>query len=123
MKNGSARPRKLLAVDFDGVIHRYSRGWHDSSIYDPPMKGALVALRTLRRTFKIVVFSRRAAHQGTKKIKQWLHKHKIPFDAVTKVKPRARWYIDDRAIHFTTWTKTLKEIARLEKKYPFRNRK
>lgn len=36
-----------FAVDFDGVIHRYSRGWHDGTIYDPPMEGAMDGLRAL----------------------------------------------------------------------------
>jgi hypothetical protein len=27
-------------MDFDGVIHKYSKGWLDGSIYDEPMEGA-----------------------------------------------------------------------------------
>lgn len=36
-----------LAVDFDGAVHRYSRGRHDGTIYDPPIPGALNGLRQL----------------------------------------------------------------------------
>ena len=115
--------KKVLAIDFDGVIHRYSRGWRDGSIYDRPMVGSRMALTALRRKFEIIIFSHRAVHQGTKKIREWLKIQKIPYDRVTTEKPRARWYIDDRAIRFTTWSKTLKEISRLEKNYPFKNRK
>lgn len=115
--------KKTIAVDFDGVIHRYSKGWQDGSIYDMPMSGVRKALTMLNKKFKIVIFSRRAAHQGIKDIKKWLKINKIPYNRVTKVKPRARWYIDDRAIRFTTWKKTFAELTRLEKKYPFRNRK
>lgn len=115
--------KKTLAIDFDGVIHRYSKGWRDGSIYDKPMPGVKKALAVLSKKFKIVIFSRRVAHQGVKDIKKWLEFYKISYDRVTKIKPRARWYIDDRAIRFITWKNTLKELSRLEKNYPFRDRK
>jgi phosphoglycolate phosphatase-like HAD superfamily hydrolase len=52
------RPR--LLVDFDGVIHRYSRGWWDGSAYDEPMPGALETLADLEAVgYEIVVFSTR----------------------------------------------------------------
>lgn len=105
-------------MDFDGVMHRYSRGWHDGSIYDRPMKGTKKALAALKKKFKIVIFSRRAVFQGMNEIRSWLNKNNIPYDTVTKIKPRASWYIDDKAIHFTDWTKAVKEIKKLE-----RNRK
>lgn len=121
--NAQVQKKKVLAIDFDGVVHRYSRGWQDGRIYDPPMPGARRALAWLQRKFKIVIFSRRAVHQGTKGIKTWLDRNRIPYDAVTKIKPRARWYIDDRAIRFIDWGKTLKEIMKLERDYPFKTRK
>lgn len=121
MKRTSQR-KKTLAIDFDGVIHQYSKGWQDGSIYDRPMPGARQALTRLKQKFKIVIFSRRAVHQGTKEIEKWLKKYKMPYDRITKIKPRARWYIDDRAIRFTNWHNTLKELSRLEKNYPFKNR-
>src|SRR3546814_17831472 len=30
-----------VALDFDGVIHRYSKGWRGGVIHDPPMPGAI----------------------------------------------------------------------------------
>ena len=113
--------KKEIAVDFDGVIHQYSKGWHDGSIYDAPMAGVKEALIELGKKYKIVVFSRRAVHQGRKVIKDWLDINQIPYDRITKIKPKARWYIDDRAVHFTTWPETLKEIEKLDKKYISKN--
>ncbi len=55
-----ARGRKqTIAVDFDGVIHRYSRGWQDGSIYDPPVDGAVEALERLHHRYKVVIFTTR----------------------------------------------------------------
>ena len=62
-----------MAIDFDGVIHKYSKGWQDGSIYDVPMPGVKKALAALNKKFKIVIFSRRAAHQGIKDIKNGLN--------------------------------------------------
>ena len=38
---------KAIAIDFDGVVHRYSDGWKDGSIYDVPVPGAFQNIRTL----------------------------------------------------------------------------
>ena len=33
-----------IGVDFDGVIHKCSKGFYDGTIYDPPIKGSYHAL-------------------------------------------------------------------------------
>lgn len=48
-----------LAIDFDGVIHQYSKGWYDGTIYDPPMPGAIEGLRQLMEQHAVFVFTTR----------------------------------------------------------------
>ncbi|MFJ8054928.1 hypothetical protein [Streptomyces sp. NPDC096142] len=65
-----------IAVDFDGVIHAYSRGWGDGSIYDPPMPGALDGLRALLDQDTVFIFTAREPEQ----VAEWLIAH--GFEAV-----------------------------------------
>lgn len=67
---------KTIAIDFDGVIHKYSKGWQDGVIYDEPIKGAEEFLRNvlIDENFTIFIFSTRNARQ----IKKWLIA-KMPF--------------------------------------------
>jgi len=92
---------KTIAVDFDGVIHKYSKAYHDGTIYDEPIDGARDAIRLIRKKgYRVVVFTARDDGPG---IDAWLKKHKIMVDEITNVKPRAVMYIDDRGVRFTTW--------------------
>lgn len=101
-----------LLIDFDGVLHRYSRGWADGTAYDPPFDDALAAVITLiERGYEVVVFSTRPAEQ----IVPWLRQHGFPPLPVTDRKLPAIALVDDRAVHHVDWTGTLSELAR---RYP-----
>ena len=110
-----------LAIDFDGVIHKNSKGFHDGTIYDEPMPGAIDAIKSLSLTYDIVVFSAKAkpdrplvnGKTGEELIWEWLGKYNLIhyIKLVTSEKPRAVAYIDDKAIHFTNWEDTLNEIT------------
>ncbi len=115
--------KKNIAIDFDGVIHKYSRGWQDGLIYDKPIAGSKKAVIALARKYNIVIFSRRANEQGTRAIARWLVKNKIPYSEITGEKPRAKWYIDDQAVHFTNWREAIMEINRLDAEYAKRRLK
>jgi len=92
---------KTIAVDFDGVIHKYSKAYHDGTIYDEPIEGARDALRLLKKKgFNVVVFT---ARPDLDAVQLWLKQNKIEVDDVTDTKPKAVAYIDDRAIRFTNW--------------------
>lgn len=112
------KPRRPIAIDFDGVLHLYSRGFHDGTIYDKPIPGARAALIRLRKKYWIYIFSARAHSQREKDvIAKWLRKNKIPFDEVVNHKPVAFAYIDDRAIHFDNWKQALGQLKEMEVKH------
>jgi len=115
--------KKNIAIDFDGVIHKYSRGWQDGLIYDKPITGSRRNIETLAKKYNIIIFSRRAAEQSIKPIATWLKKNKIPYSEITGEKPRAKWYIDDQAIHFTNWPGVMVELKKLDAEYAIKKRK
>jgi ribonucleotide monophosphatase NagD (HAD superfamily) len=100
--------KQTIAIDFDGVLHKYSKGYFDGSIYDEPVEGSLEAIFELSKTYKIVVFT---AREEFKPVSVWLIKHGFkPFISdLTNIKPKAVIYIDDRALHFTDWKSALEE--------------
>lgn len=111
-----------VAVDFDGVIHAYSKGWQDGTIYDPPLPGALDGLRSLMERYAVFIHTTREPMQ----VARWLHEH--GFDCtpdpgglefwnevggpllITQRKLPAIAYIDDRAIRFESWGQALADL-------------
>lgn len=108
-----------IAIDFDGVIHTNSKGFHDGTVYDPPMPGTYESLRKLSEEYDIVIFTAKAkpdrvlvnGKTGIELIWEWLEKYDMAkfVKEVTAEKPRAVQYIDDRAYHFTSWEKYFKD--------------
>jgi len=116
--------RPILAIDFDGVIHRYSGGWGwcEGSIYDEPMPGAIQALRELYgRGYDIVVHTARTDFDVIRTwLREWDNRHfpnaeAYPFK-VTNLKPPAVAYIDDKAVLFTDWNAMLGQFSELERR-------
>ena len=110
-----------IAVDFDGVIHKYSKGWHDGTIYDGPMPGCYDAMCRLRDPGHNLIihssrgFSRLGKRSQREAMKSWLRTHKIPYDSIaTEGKPPAHVYLDDRALRFTgDWEQTFIDLLEL----------
>lgn len=99
--------KPTLLVDFDGVIHHYSKGWHDGTAYDGPMPGAKRALFELENAgYEVIIFSTRDADQ----IRAWMNIHGFPPYRITNVKEPAIAIIDDRAITFRSWPQTLDAV-------------
>jgi len=95
--------KQTVVFDFDGVIHSYSSGWQGEDVIpDPPVKGIREAIIEIKNAgYKVVVVSTRCAtNRGMAAMDRWLSKHGILVDRLSKEKPPAIVYIDDRAICF-----------------------
>ena len=96
-----------LLIDFDGVIHRYSKGWHDGTAYDSPFDGAKEGLEELEGMgYNLVIFSTRDAEQ----IREWFRKWGFRQYEVTNQKRPAMAIIDDRAIRFLVWRQAIDDL-------------
>ena len=105
-----------IAVDFDGVIHSYSKGFNDGSIYDGLVPGVREAMAKLKEKFYIYISSARSdSKEGKEAIEEYLRINKIPFDEVSLTKPPAKIYIDDRAIRFKNWEQTLEDVDNFDR--------
>ena len=59
-----------IGLDFDGVIHAYSRGYFDGTCYDVPVEGAFDAIRALMVRYNVFVFTARKPED----VKEWFDK-------------------------------------------------
>lgn len=113
---------RTIAVDFDGVIHKYSKGYHDGTCYDDPMPGAIEGLKKLMEKYTVFVLSTRKPED----IQHWFGVHtdigtEIIRDdrefyenqyllGISQRKLPAIYYIDDRALFFIDWEQTLDKV-------------
>lgn len=114
-KQAAEKPKQVL-VDFDGVLHKYSKKWHDGTIYDGPVEGAKEGMGKMKKNgYRLVIFSARAQHpEQVKDMEAWLKKHEIPYDEiyVGEGKPPHELIIDDNAVRFEgDWREMKKEIC------------
>ena len=88
----------IVCVDLNGVLDSYT-GWKDPDHWDPPRPGAGEFLRSLtERGYDVVVFTTRHHVQA----RRWLREHGLLMyvSAVTRRKPAAHVFVDDRAVCF-----------------------
>jgi CMP-N-acetylneuraminic acid synthetase len=112
--------KDTLAIDFDGVIHKNSKGYYDGTVYDDPVDGAIEAIKELSKNYTIMLYTfkghpERPSIQGKDGIQgtwEWLDKYGIK-DCVKDIvwgKPNAKVYIDDKGYKFENWHDTLKYV-------------
>lgn len=131
----------IIAVDFDGVIHRNRDGWKGGEIYDVPNPGCKEKLlQLLALGYKILIHSVRlhdrwvdagTTHDGQKlvrpvesqekEVRAWWKKHDLPVHENLEFhtdggKPWAHIYLDDKALLFCDWNQAFKDIVN---RYPY----
>ncbi len=105
---GEPRPRPLVSVDFDGVLHSYASGWEGAAtIPDPPVPGAIAWLVAVDERFDLAITSVRNAHPGgPAAMRAWLRAHGLPERVLSRIAfpasgvADAAVHLDDRAYRF-----------------------
>lgn len=116
---------KTIGIDFDGPIHKNSKGYYDGSIYDEPADGIEKAFKwLLKQNFELIIYSTKTrpdrefpdGKTGADNIRLWLEKWDLLkyIKAIQCFKPLAKYYIDNNTIIFLNWKQTLKEIKKRE---------
>lgn len=114
------RTKGTVAVDFDGVIHKYSKGYSDGTAYDEPMEGAEQGLKTLMERYNVFIMSTREPAQIWEWMNKWMPTitcevmtpgfqfwNRSGVIGITNYKLPAIAYIDDRAVPFHNWELTM----------------
>tara|TARA_R110000824_G_scaffold24497_2_gene86247 strand:+ start:18176 stop:18577 length:402 start_codon:yes stop_codon:yes gene_type:complete len=120
---GFEKDLRNVAIDFDGVVHDFSKGWHDGTCYGKPLPGSLDAIRKLSKNYNIIIFTAKVKPSrplvngmtGHQLVAQWLEDHNVLqyVDEITCEKPRAQIYIDDKGYRFENWKDALKQIKNI----------
>ncbi len=117
--------KNQLGLDFDGVIHKNSKGFHDGTIYDEPLDDAVESVKYLNEIlgYDLVIYTCKAnpkrplvnGKTGIELVWEWLSKYGIKDNVkdVTYIKPNAVAYIDDKGIRFNNWKDCIEEITRI----------
>lgn len=112
------RPQSIC-IDFDGVIHDYSRGWQGIDVFDKVLPGASEATHRLHDAGYLIIIH--TTRNDTPALRDFLNKNDICFDYINynPYQPEgsehgkiiANIYLDDRGICFTgNWDEAIDKI-------------
>lgn len=102
----------ILACDFDRTIHDTDNPLPGRRM-GAPLLDAPEALQNLYDAGHTIIIHTLMAtsDSGAQAVRDWMDYYGLPYHDVTAIKPKADWYIDDRAVHHTDWATTLSTIG------------
>jgi ribonucleotide monophosphatase NagD (HAD superfamily) len=122
-KNFLEKSNKIIAIDFDGVVHNDYLGYNDGTIYGEPIEGSIQSIKRLSKNYTLKIYSCKSnpnrplvdEKTGTELIWEWLEKYGIKeyIEDVVWGKPNAVIYIDDKGYRFENWNDTLEQLNKL----------
>ena len=118
---GLEKDNDNIAIDFDGVIHNFDKGYYDGTCYGDPIHNSLNALKLLSNKYNVIIYSSKCLPDrplinglnGKQLIIKWLQKYDVLkyVKEITHFKPRAKYYIDDKGITFkNNWDEILQKL-------------
>ena len=118
---GLEKDNDNIAIDFDGVIHNFDKGYYDGTCYGVPIHNSLNALKLLSNKYNVIIYSSKCLPDrplinglnGKQLIIKWLQKYNVLkyVKEITHFKPRAKYYIDDKGITFkNNWDEILEKL-------------
>ena len=97
-----------LIIDLDGTICTEEKTF--SRNLAKPNKDAKESIEKLKSAgYTIIIYSARSWNEYEMTI-DWLKKNKIPFDQLILGKPIGKYWIDDRAIKYSSWKDVINQI-------------
>ena len=100
--------KRVLAIDFDGVIHDHKHPIVGRRM-GTPIVGTKEALKKLHHSYKLIIFTIWKP-QSYQTIKDFMKYYELPYDEITNIKPDAMAYIDDKGIRFLDWEQVMKQL-------------
>ncbi len=103
-----------IIVDMDGVICT------EEKTFERPLakvrRGAREGMRALRKQGHTIIIYTARSWSEFRVTAEWLKRHGIVYDALLMGKPVYDVWLDDRAMQFTDWNKSVKALAALHQK-------